>query len=491
MSFKRSRKFKALILASGKVIEQLVNVAIAAVLTRVFLKSEYATYRQTFLAFDMVAPLLTLGIPFALYYFMPKRKKASRAVIVENLLILLVSGLLFSSFLIIGGDRFLAWRFSNPGLRETLLYIVPFAIFELMSRTVAPCLISKDRPLTAAIFNISTRCALFFLGTGAALLFQTTTSVVIAAVLVSALRFVVGMVLVWSVTAQTDSSPNWSGVKSQLKYGVPLGVAGAFGTLTMSLDKFVVASMCDAEAFAVYTVGAFELPFTALLTSSITAVLLADLSSFHLQGKFAKGVDLWGRSAVKCSMIVLPMMAALFVLAPLLIEIVFSEKYADSVVPFRIYLLLIPIRIVNYGSMIMSAGASKLILIWTIVAFLLNLISSVVLTNFLGANGAAIATVAVTYLFVVPFNLIAISYLWKISPKRVLPWQQLGLVFAITGTGSLLFLISQTFGVGGEKIGSLFLLPLFGVAVIALFAITGLMKRHFPEVNWKMLGWRH
>ena len=486
MSAKTSRSVKALILASGKILAKFVTIAIAAVLTRIFLKTEYATYRQTFLAFNLVAPLLTMGIPMALYFFMPKRKEESKAVLIENLIILSFGALLFSLFLCFGGNRLLAWRFSNPEIAQTLFFLIPYAVFELLSRSVTPCLMSHDRTGQVAIYNIVTRLLLFVFAVSAALIYRSTFAVVIAAVLASATRFVIGLYLMWSASANTNAMPKWDGIKGQLKYGIPLGIAGAVSTLSVVLDKFVVASLCDAETFAVYTVGAFELPLASILTGSITAVLLADLSQFHSDGKREEGITVWGRAAFKCSLIVLPAMALMLVFAPYLITILFSEKYAESVVPFRLYLLLIPMRVVNYGSMIMSAGASHLILIRAIIGLILNIGLSIFLTIQIGAIGAAIATIAVAYLFRMPFNLVVISRLWGTPLSKVLPWSKLFGVAAITSCSCSIFLLASIW----PSIYSLILFalaPVYAALVIALFMFFGLVERDLPGKIWNKL----
>ena len=61
----RSRTFKALIFASSNAATAVVTLVIAAVLSRVFDKVDYATYRQTLLVYQFSGPLLALGLPAA------------------------------------------------------------------------------------------------------------------------------------------------------------------------------------------------------------------------------------------------------------------------------------------------------------------------------------------------------------------------------------------------------------------------------------------
>ena len=91
-------------------------LAIAAVLSRVFDKVDYATYRQTLLVYQFVGPLLGLGLPAALFYFLPGEASRLRAVLLENLILLGALGGAFSLFLVLGGNRLIASQFSTPEL---------------------------------------------------------------------------------------------------------------------------------------------------------------------------------------------------------------------------------------------------------------------------------------------------------------------------------------------------------------------------------------
>jgi len=480
--FLGSRSAKAAILASGNFLSMCANILIAAVLTRLFLKAEYATYQQTFIAFNFVVPLLTLGIPMALYFYMPQRTGAARSVLLENLIILSIGAVGFAVFIFFGGNQLLAWQFKNPELAGTLLLLVPYGFFELYSRSVGPCLMANDKVPQVAIFNVITRLVLLVFSVTAALIFGTTRAVIIAAVLASGFRMGIGMFLMLAATRDTAWRPTQTGVMQQLKYGVPLGIAGVFGTLTLTLDKFIVASICDIEDFAVYTVGAFELPVIGIVTGSVTAVLLTDLSVLFAEQRLSEATQLWGRAALKCSLLLLPLMVGMFVIAPDVITLLFSEKYADSVLPFRMYLLLLPIRIANYGSMIMAAGQSRLILLRALIAFILNAGLSILLTYYLGYVGAISATVVVMYLWSVPFNLIAISRLWGTTTAELLPWKKLASVLLISIATTPVLLANDFLSISSKLLLFSILVPIYAILVSALFVYSGLITKEFPAL---------
>ena len=92
----RSLSVRAGFLAFGNGTSAVVQLVVAAILARVLTDVEFGTYKQTYLILHMAGPLVTLGLPSALLYFIPLKKDRGRGVLTETLLILLATGLLFS-----------------------------------------------------------------------------------------------------------------------------------------------------------------------------------------------------------------------------------------------------------------------------------------------------------------------------------------------------------------------------------------------------------
>ena len=144
-----SRTLKTLVLASGRFLTACVGLIIAAILTRLLSKHDYATYRQTLLAYLFISPLLTIALPQALYYFLPGEEKRPRAILVENLTLLTAMGSVFSLVLLLGGIRFLAWQFDNPDLVLSLLILIPYPLFMLPASSLDACLMAQIETISA------------------------------------------------------------------------------------------------------------------------------------------------------------------------------------------------------------------------------------------------------------------------------------------------------------------------------------------------------
>ena len=67
-----TRKKKVFALSLGQGLMAIVAIVTGMVASRLLSYKDYATLRQTFLAYEFAAPMLTMGLPVALYYFLPR-----------------------------------------------------------------------------------------------------------------------------------------------------------------------------------------------------------------------------------------------------------------------------------------------------------------------------------------------------------------------------------------------------------------------------------
>jgi O-antigen/teichoic acid export membrane protein len=213
-----------------------------------------------------------------------------------------------------------------------------------------------------------------------------------------------------------------------VKYSVPLGFSGMLGLITLQLDKIIVSSMCTPEEFAIYANGAIEIPLIGIITGSIATVILADMTIMCQQKNHDKALMLFHRASLRSASVLLPAMCFLMITADQFIITVYSVKYIQSVPPFRLYLLILPVRIVVYGSAIMALGMTRFILIRSIFDLIINAILSVILVRVLGYIGAVIATILTLYLWSVPFNLRIISKGFNIRVISVIPLLDLAIL---------------------------------------------------------------
>ncbi len=433
----QSRTVRVLALSTGQGLATLVALLAAVVLVRVLSIRDYATYRQTFLAYQFAAPLLTLGLPMALYYFLPGENKRRRGVLFDNLAALTVMGCIFAVFLLAGGNRLLAWRFQNPDLVAPLRWMAAYALFALPAGALGACLTVQNRVVQLSVFHVLSRALILTAITVTVLLWPNPFAAVKASVVCEGLVLVGALWLMIRSVPQDAAGVSLRGMYAMARYAAPLGLASMFGTLTLQLDKLIVASLCGPEDFAVYANGAMEIPLIGVITGAIAGVILVDMRAAVAKGDYEEALRLFRLAAARSACILLPAMCFLFVFAEDIITVLFSSQYVQSVLPFRIYLLLLPVRAAFYGPALLALGQTTVVLVRSILELCIDMVLSVLLVKYMGAIGAAVATVAMLYLWCVPFNLACIAKGYRTHFLRPLPWRRMAgvLLAALVAAG--------------------------------------------------------
>src|SRR5688572_20766022 len=106
----------------------VIGISVMMVMARVLVKEDLAAYRQTFLAYATVAPLIGMGIGQGMYYFLPVEKGRVRGRVMDGMAVAGFMGLLFALFIALGGNELLAQRFSNPKVANMLLWMIPYTL---------------------------------------------------------------------------------------------------------------------------------------------------------------------------------------------------------------------------------------------------------------------------------------------------------------------------------------------------------------------------
>ncbi|MCD8480518.1 MAG: oligosaccharide flippase family protein [Candidatus Cloacimonetes bacterium] len=197
---------------------------------------------------------------------------------------------------------------------------------------------------------------------------------------------------------------NFDGFKEQLAYTIPLGLSLLVGVLSVQLDKLMISGFFNPEQFAVFSLGAMELPLIGILINSVNAILLPNLSAMDKQSMS----EVYSASVRKNAIIVFPLAVVFFIFAGEFITFIYGSIYSESALYFRIYLLLLPLRVATYGIIFQACGKTRLVMYDAIIMLLLNTVLNYILIKAYGMQGAAWATVIVSWL-------ILGVYLWQIK----------------------------------------------------------------------------
>jgi stage V sporulation protein B len=165
------------------------------------------------------------------------------------------------------------------------------------------------------------------------------------------------------------------GLRPLLGYALPITATTLVAYLAMYMDKNIVAAwFADKSIYARFQAGAMEVPFVSVLVGSVSVVMLPHLSRLQHEGRLAEMADLLAEGVEKVAWLVFPIFTALMVLADPLFILFYGPAYADSALPFRLYLLLFPMRLLFYGQVLNTLGLQRWVLGAAAADLLLNFI---------------------------------------------------------------------------------------------------------------------
>jgi O-antigen/teichoic acid export membrane protein len=206
----------------------------------------------------------------------------------------------------------------------------------------------------------------------------------------------------------------------QLAYGIPLAATTCIGLVGGLLDRAIVAVAFTPVAYAIYSVGALEIPLDSIFQSSVSNVLRASLPSLIAANQTEEIVRIWRQAVRKLGIIVIPTFIFLLFFSRPFITTFFTEQYAASVSVFRIYLWLIPLHMFVLSTIPQVFGRTRLNLYVATVAVTLNAGLSLVLLKTLGILGPALSMVVSQYVASTLFFLVT-KKLLNAKARHLLP----------------------------------------------------------------------
>ena len=184
-------------------------------------------------------------------------------------------------------------------------------------------------------------------------------------------------------------------VKEHLKLGGPLVAAAFLSGSAQFVDGFIVTSKFSDEAFAVFRYGARELPLAMLLANALSSAMLSDFAQKeNLKQNLAK----LKKSISKLMHFLFPVTAVLLLISHTAFPVIFNAHFEESATIFNIYLLLIISRLLMPQTILNGLKITKPIMNAAFFELVLNVTLSLILVQFLGIAGIAVATF-IAYLF--------------------------------------------------------------------------------------------
>jgi len=423
------------IVALGRLSVTAAALATNMILSRTLQKGEYGKLQEVFVHIQIAINIAAAGIQTSLYNFLPRLGKAKqKTFITQSIFFVACVAGTFAVGCYVGAEAIAHWlhepdaasliRFGAGALFVSALATIADPLFIVAGRAdlsaLAACLTAIVHVVLVGVFvRSSDTLSLFFLIFAAG----------------QALR------LLWSLglTLARLGTPHWltfspSLARQQLAFLFPVALVAVLDTVSSYLDRVLVARFFDAASMATYVNGAVELPFLGILMGAVTPVLLPHLAKLLSEGKLDDVHRVWTRAVRKGAVILFGLFWLFLWISEEFIVLLFSERYRESALFFRIYLCLLPFRAIAFQPLLFALGRPGTVFVGAAADVLLNLVLSIVLirNTSLGMAGAAWGTVIAT-MCQCAYYLIVIRQEMKCAWRGLLPWSALASDMLVAG----------------------------------------------------------
>lgn len=428
----------AIRLTISKIVTLCVSMITVMLLSRFRTLDEYGTYSQLLLVVSLFASIFMLGLPSSINYFLARteskeeqQKFLSVFYTISTILSIIMGLALALSMPII--ERY----FNNSALREFVYFLAIYPWTYIISASIDNILIVYKKMNFLLIYRLIN--SLFLLASVIAIkIFNLGFSEYMICYLAVNILFAISVyIIVYQIVGKIKISFDFKILKAILIFSLPMGLATIVGTLDIEIDKLLIGKLMDTKQLAIYTNASKELPLT-IIAASISAVLLPQVAILIRDKKNEQAIKLWN-VATEISVIFMALfVAGIFTYAEDVINILYSGKYLAGVAVFRVYTLVLLLRVTYFGMILNALGKTKQIFWSSIIALGINAILNPLLFFAMGMVGPAIATF-ISIFVSAGWLLAATSKYAEVKFSKVFPWIEIIKILLINVLFAIVF----------------------------------------------------
>lgn len=470
MSKKASVGNDALKLTISKMMVLVIQMISAMLLSRFRTVEEYGTYSQLLMAVNLATTVIMMGLPNSLNYFLAGAegdKEKGHFLNVYYTMSTILSAVVGCVLVVL--VPFLVSYFENPLLNNFLFFLAVFPWTKIIMSSVENVLVVYKRTNLIMAYRVLNSIFLLSIILIVQVFEWTFTTYMVLYLVVEAVFSVLVYVFAKQSAGRLCVAIDIELTKRIFKFSIPMGIATMLGTLNIELAKVVIGGLMDTESLAIFTNASKEMPVT-IIASSITAVLLPRMVKLLKNKQNEDAVKLWSK-ATNISFAIITFLAfALFVFAPEVMTILYSEKYLSGVSVFRVYSLVLPLRCTYFGMVLNASGHTKKILYSSVISLVLNLCMNIVFYKMFGFVGPAIASL-VAQLVINVVQLLWTSRIIEVKFSRIFDWKLLGISLIKNAVLAVVFYVIKSVVPLEAFVGEIIESILLGFTWMIIFAI--------------------
>lgn len=429
-------------LTVSKMIVLLISMVTAMLLSRFRTVEEYGTYSQLMTVINLVTTIIMMGLPNSLNYFLAGAdtdKERSHFLNVYYSLNTVLSAVV--GLVLVAITPIVVKYFDNPLITGFMYFLAVFPWTKIIISSVENVLVVYNKTNLIMLYRLANSVLLLAIILFVQVMLWDFNAYMILYLVVEAAFSIAVYIIAAKCAGTLKPEFDWKLTKEIFKFSVPIGIASMIGTLNTELDKLVIGGLMDTESLAIYTNASKEMPVTIIATS-VTAVLLPQMVKLLKKSENPKAAKLWSDATYLSFTVICFLAFALFVFAPEVMTILYSEKYLDGVNVFRIYNLVLLLRCTYFGMVLNSTGHTKFILYSSLGSLLLNICLNYAFFYIIGFEGPAVATI-LALLIVSSLQLVLSAKVLNVKFSKLFEWKNLGKSLVLNAGIAVVFFVLE------------------------------------------------
>jgi O-antigen/teichoic acid export membrane protein len=340
-------------LLAAKIIGFGCSFMLPLVIVRVLTQDEVGHYREAFQVITNAVIILPLGFSMSAYYFLSRETERRGAAVLNILLFNLVVGGLACLALFLFpqsiGNIFQSDELTRLAPRVGV--VIWIWIFATFLETVA---IANQEARVATVFIITAQLSKTLLMGGAVLAFASVESFIYAAMIQGVIQTAILLNYVRSRFPGFWRQFDLAFFREQMTYAIPFGLTGILWMAQNDIHNYFVGYKFSSADFAIYAYGCFEVPLIAMLSESVTSVLIPRMNALQLVGDREEMIRLTARATQKLAFAYFPIYVFLMITSHTFIITLFTQKYEQSASIFVVNLTMLPFSVLILDPIVRS-----------------------------------------------------------------------------------------------------------------------------------------
>ena len=349
----RSLRSQSTWLLAAKIVGFGFSFVLPLFIVRLLSQQEVGHYREAFQIISNAVVILPLGFSMSAYYFL-SRETERRGAAVFNILLFnfVVGGLACLALFLFPqsiGNLFQSQELTR--LAPKIGLVIWIWIVATFLDTVA---IANQEARAATVFIIGSQFSKTLLMCAAVFVFATVESFIYAAMIQGVIQTFILLNYLRSRFPGFWGQFDPAFFRQQMVYAIPFGLTGILWMAQSDIHNYFVGYRFSSADFAIYAYGCFEVPLIAMLSESVTSVLIPRMNALQLVGDRDEMIRLTARATQKLAFFYFPIYVFLMITSQTFITTLFTQRYEASASVFVINLTLLPFSVLILDPIVRS-----------------------------------------------------------------------------------------------------------------------------------------